>query len=60
MTGIGHPQVHRRHILRSWLPADDEAKRLEFEPDATNPVAGHVVVGRGAPHSAESIHRVRI
>ncbi|MFB6984424.1 GntR family transcriptional regulator [Streptomyces sp. NPDC056304] len=48
LADIGHPQIHRRHILRSWLPTDDEAKRLELEPDATNPIARHVVVGHGA------------
>lgn len=48
LASIGHPQLRRQHILRSWLPTDDEAKRLELEPDATNPIARHIVVGRGA------------
>ncbi|WP_171053369.1 GntR family transcriptional regulator [Streptomyces marianii] len=47
LADIGHAQVHRRHIVRSWLPTEDEAKRLELEPDATNPITRHVVVARG-------------
>lgn len=48
LADIGHPVVRSRHTLRSWLPTDDEARRLELDPDATNPVTRHVVVGRGA------------
>ncbi|MER6127482.1 GntR family transcriptional regulator [Streptomyces sp. NPDC001118] len=48
LANIGHPQVRRRHILRSWLPTDEETERLELDPDATNPITRHVVVGYGA------------
>ena len=48
LKNIGHPQVRRRHILRAWLPTDEETKRLELDPDATNPIIRHVIVGYGA------------
>ncbi|MFF9436830.1 GntR family transcriptional regulator [Streptomyces sp. NPDC014735] len=48
LKNIGHPQVRRRHIVRSWLPTDEEIKRLDLDPDATHPITRHVLVGYGA------------
>ncbi|MFJ9580769.1 GntR family transcriptional regulator [Streptomyces sp. NPDC101191] len=48
LANIGHPQVRRRHILRSWLATEEETNRLDLDPDATNPVTRHVIVGYGA------------
>ncbi|GAA3710313.1 GntR family transcriptional regulator [Streptomyces sp. NEAU-PBA10] len=48
LKNIGHPQVRRRHIVRSWLPTDEEIKRLDLDPDATHPVTRHTLIGYGA------------
>ncbi|MDX3022914.1 GntR family transcriptional regulator [Streptomyces acidiscabies] len=47
LANIGHPQVRRRHILRSWLATEEQTKRLDLNPDAANPVIRHVIVGYG-------------